>query len=351
MKIKLKRVRSLFRKRHLFMIMRAFVLLLCTTVFSLTPENSFSQEKVNIDQDKLVSVDQVFKIIKQQTDYDFIYKKKLFKNAPKVQLTKGEILVTKLLEKSLSSSNVSYELSNSNAIIIIEKKINDGVTVDDKQERHEVVGIITDESDLPLPGANILEKGTLNGTQTDFDGKFALTVSDENAVLIVSYLGFTNQEIPLNGQTSISVKLIESAATLDEIVVIGYGSVKKENLTGGKLSALTTSATGLQTGGWPMYGKNAKHTSNVNAITLSTSKELINGLTVYPNPVDNGEFYISTTLNSDKLVQIFDITGRKIYAKKIRVNEKIKTSNLKTGVYFVNVFENAKQATVKLLVQ
>ena len=232
MKIKLKMCRSLFRKRSLFMIMRTFIFLLCTTVFSFTTENSFSQEKVTIGKDQLVTVGQVFKIIKQQTNYDFIYQKKLFKKSPKVQLIKGEILVTKLLEKSLSTSNVKFALSENNAIIIKETKAPETLITVDKQQQHEVTGTITDQSGIPLPGANILEKGTANGAQSDFDGKFSLSVTNKNAILVISYLGFITKEVPINGQPSIVIALIEDTAKLDEVVVIGYGSQQKTKVTG-----------------------------------------------------------------------------------------------------------------------
>lgn len=95
-----------------------------------------------------------------------------------------------------------------------------------------VTGTILDSNNQPLPGASIVEKGTSNGTQSDFDGNFEIQVTDENAVLVVSYVGFSTQEIPLAGQTTIDVSLQEDAAKLDEVVVIGYGTQKKSDLTG-----------------------------------------------------------------------------------------------------------------------
>jgi len=91
---------------------------------------------------------------------------------------------------------------------------------------------VVDENNQPLPGANIIEKGTTNGTQTDFDGQFSLEVNNSNSSLIISYIGFLTQEVTLNNQTSLTIKLVEDAAQLDEVIIVGYGSVKKENLTG-----------------------------------------------------------------------------------------------------------------------
>lgn len=95
-----------------------------------------------------------------------------------------------------------------------------------------ISGNIVDNENIPLPGANILEKGTTNGTQTDFDGNFSLTVSNENAVLVISFVGYITQEIPLKGQISINVVLQPDTQSLDEIIVVGYGTAKRKDITG-----------------------------------------------------------------------------------------------------------------------
>ncbi|MBT4826691.1 MAG: SusC/RagA family TonB-linked outer membrane protein [Flavobacteriaceae bacterium] len=95
-----------------------------------------------------------------------------------------------------------------------------------------ISGSITDDDGMPLPGANIVEKGTSNGVQTDFDGNFTINVSDENAVLVVSFVGFLNQEIEVGNQNSVAVQLMSDAESLEEVVVTGYGSQRKSDVTG-----------------------------------------------------------------------------------------------------------------------
>ena len=92
-----------------------------------------------------------------------------------------------------------------------------------------VKGTITDELGEPIPGVNILEKNTSKGTFSDFDGKFTISV-DEKATLVFSYLGFKTQEVSVNDRSQITVKMISDETQLDEIVVIGYGSVKKDKI-------------------------------------------------------------------------------------------------------------------------
>ena len=98
-------------------------------------------------------------------------------------------------------------------------------------QEKSITGTISDESGLPLPGASIIIKGTTNGTDTDFDGNFTITASPTD-ILILSYVGYVSQEITVGNQATINISLVEDADTLDEVVVVGYGSQKKGELTG-----------------------------------------------------------------------------------------------------------------------
>jgi len=93
-----------------------------------------------------------------------------------------------------------------------------------------VSGVVSDASG-PLPGVNVLVKGTTTGTQTDFDGNYSVNVSTSDAVLVFSFLGYSSQEVPVNGQTTINVTLSEDVAQLNEVVVVGYGSTTKKEIT------------------------------------------------------------------------------------------------------------------------
>lgn len=98
--------------------------------------------------------------------------------------------------------------------------------------QNTVNGIVTEQSSsLPLPGVNIVIKGTSTGAATDFDGNYQINVN-QGDVLVFSYVGYVSQEITYNGQSTINVQLTEDAAQLDEVVVIGYGTVQKKDLTG-----------------------------------------------------------------------------------------------------------------------
>lgn len=95
-----------------------------------------------------------------------------------------------------------------------------------------ITGVILDKTGETVIGASVLVKGTTNGTITDVDGNFTLNNVQENAVLQVSFVGYKTQDIALKGQSNVKVTLEEDTEVLDEVVVIGYGSVKKSTLTG-----------------------------------------------------------------------------------------------------------------------
>lgn len=95
-----------------------------------------------------------------------------------------------------------------------------------------VTGTVTDDQDLPLAGATVLVKGTSNGTSTDFDGNFSIEADANSDILEVSYIGFSTLEVPINGQSTLNIQLSEDATQLEDVVVVGYGTQKKSDVTG-----------------------------------------------------------------------------------------------------------------------
>ena len=136
------------------------------------------------------------------------------------------LFVTLLSATSFSvyaKHGADYSQSNSMATVL-----NAGIS---QQKNKKVTGTVVDEMGLPVIGANVLQKGTSNGVITDLDGNFSLTVS-ENAILEISYIGYLSQSIPVGNKSSFKITLREDAKKLDEVVVVGFGTQKKVNLTG-----------------------------------------------------------------------------------------------------------------------
>ncbi|MDY7396806.1 TonB-dependent receptor [Aureibaculum sp. 2210JD6-5] len=106
--------------------------------------------------------------------------------------------------------------------------------------QQSITGVVTDKDGMALPGASVVEKGTTNGVVTDFDGNYSITLKGEQSTLIFSFIGYDSQEIAVGDKTTINVSLSEDAQQLNEVVVIGYGTVNKKDLTGAVTSIKPT---------------------------------------------------------------------------------------------------------------
>ncbi|MDQ6470829.1 SusC/RagA family TonB-linked outer membrane protein [Flavobacterium sp. LHD-80] len=214
--------------------MRTFIFLFCTTIFGFSPVNLFSQNtKVVIASDKTVTVDEVFDIIKQQTDYTFIYQEDLFKKLPKVHLKKGKIKVNDLLEASFPSKNFNFSFMNGNTIVVKETPVEKVVVMQSKNI--EIRGIVTNEKKEPLPGVNIKVKGSTVATQTDFDGKYVIIAPEEGQILF-TYVGHSAQIISVNKRKVINVVLEQQTKELGGVTINTGVTVRKKELITGAVS-------------------------------------------------------------------------------------------------------------------
>ena len=114
--------------------------------------------------------------------------------------------------------------------IILSKKSDPDIR--DSQQQRVVTGTVIDENGSPLPGVNIRIEGTILGVISDIDGKYTLSIPNGNSVLIFSFVGYADQKVPVAGKNIIDVSLVPLLESLDEVVVIGYGTQRKETLTG-----------------------------------------------------------------------------------------------------------------------
>lgn len=231
MKFKLTSVLFYLRKGLIINIMRTFIFLFCTTIFGFSPVKLFSQNaKIVIPADKTVSVDEVFDIIKQQTNYTFIYQEDLFKKLPKVHLKKGTIRVNDLLKASFSSKDFDLSFTSGNTIVV--KELREERVVVQQSKNIEISGTVTNEKKEPIPGVNVKVKGTNATAQTDFDGKYTITAPNDG-ILLFTYIGHRAELIAVNNKKVINVTLKEETKQLEGVVVnTGVTVRKKELITG-----------------------------------------------------------------------------------------------------------------------
>ncbi|SHJ69937.1 SusC/RagA family TonB-linked outer membrane protein [Pseudozobellia thermophila] len=209
------------------------LLLFAFALFNLHA-NSYSQnKKVSLTADN-ETIESVLKKIEDQSRFRFFYKIGKLDVSKRVSLNIDSRPIKEVLPL-LFNGEVTYTLIK-NQIVLKPKHGNGTIqTVGPsivREEQQMVSGTVTDRSGLPLAGANVIEKGTTNGVTTDFDGNFSLEPTSDDAVLVISYIGFATKEVQLNGETTINVQLEESASGLEEVVVVGFGTQKKVNVIG-----------------------------------------------------------------------------------------------------------------------
>lgn len=206
-------------------IMKISVLLFfigMTTVFA-TP--GFSQpEKVSLQMND-VTLRDVFHEIEKQSDYSFFYNDQFADLNRMVAINESESSIKDVLHGLLNSTDLSYKLLDDNLIVITPK-----------QEQLIIKGKVTDSEGKPLQGVTIIVKGTINGTSTNSSGNYEIEVKPADEILTFSFLGMESQEVEISGRSVINVTMLESTAVIDDVVVIGYGTARKRDLTGSVVS-------------------------------------------------------------------------------------------------------------------
>ncbi|MCA0397058.1 MAG: SusC/RagA family TonB-linked outer membrane protein [Bacteroidetes bacterium] len=183
----------------------------------------YSQTRISLKLDN-VNLKKAFTSIEKKSSYRFLYNLALVSENAHVELNAVNEEVTTILDRILNNTTLSYEVLD-NYLVVIKKK---GVEAPDPIK---VSGRITDTAGNALPGASVKVKGMSIGTSADAQGNFEITVPD-NAVLVISSIGYDDMEVAVAGRTSVTAQLRPSTKVQDEVVVIGYGTANKRDLTG-----------------------------------------------------------------------------------------------------------------------
>ena len=233
---------SIVEIKHLFRMMRNTLLALFVFAGTAFATESYSQTmKVTVVADNM-STGKVISEIEKQTDYLFVYNVNEVNLKRNVKVNAQNKSVAEVLNKVFEGTDIYYAMEGKN--IMLMSKAKDGEAV---QQANKVTGIVKDANGEPVIGANVMVKGQSIGTITDIDGRFVLD-APKDAVLQITYIGYVSQEVKVSGNKELNVVLKEDTETLDEVVVIGYGTAKKSDLTGAtaqiKPEALTSSVVG-----------------------------------------------------------------------------------------------------------
>ena len=201
----------------------ALILIACLHVSAGT----YSQDRITL---KLGSADikKVLAAIEKKSDYRFLFNESIMANKPRVTINVTNAEITSVLNDICLNNGIAYHILKNNLIVLKDASKNPVMEIPDIP----VTGKVTGPAGEGLSGVSVTIKGTQTGTTTDAEGNFSLTVPDENVVLVFSYVGYSPQEQRVGTSTTINISLIASTQAMDEVVVIGYGTASKRDLTG-----------------------------------------------------------------------------------------------------------------------
>ena len=196
-------------------------------LFLAMPFDTYAQERTKVTLDlKNVTLNEMFEEMKKQTDYDFFYNSQLLRTKGTVSVKAESEEVTQVLDRILPGVNLEYKLNN-HLVTIRAKEETKTLT------STQVTGQVQDEAGNPLPGVAVVLKGTTIGVASDVDGKLSLEIpSSQSVTLVFSFVGMKTQEIVYTGQPELNVVMVQKASKLDDVVVIGYQVIKREDATG-----------------------------------------------------------------------------------------------------------------------
>ncbi|MCX6327137.1 MAG: SusC/RagA family TonB-linked outer membrane protein, partial [Bacteroidia bacterium] len=208
-------------------IMKLTALLLMVTIFNLFGSKTYSQyAKLNLDM-KDVPMLTVLNAIEGQSEFFFLYSSKMIDVNQKVDINVADKKITEVMDELLANTDIKYAVRD-RQILLVNKEAEAAMNLQQKI----VSGTVIDNSGEPMAGVNVIVTGTTVGTVTDIIGKYSIAVPAGSKSLTFSFVSMEPQVITIGTLTQINVTMIESAIGLDEVVVIGYGTVKKSDLTG-----------------------------------------------------------------------------------------------------------------------
>ena len=200
--------------------------LFCSAGIAWSAESYAQEAKVSLNAQN-ETVQTLLDKIEDQSEFSFFFNVRHIDLNRRVSLSAQESDVFNVLDKLFAGTDVTYKVLD-RKIILTKADVKEKAPL---QNGRTITGKVVDKNGEPVIGANVVVKGTTNGTITDIDGNFSLE-APANAQIVVSYIGYLTQELAVNNQKTLAVSLKEDSQSLDEVVIVGYGSQKKVNLTG-----------------------------------------------------------------------------------------------------------------------
>lgn len=210
---------------HKLLLVMKLTLILLTATFLQVSAATYAQ-KITLKV-KGATIKEVFEKIQAQTSYDFLYNADDLKTSKPITLNVKNTNLKDALDDCFKNQPLAYTIENT-TILITRKPLPEVEQVLKKT----ITGVVTDTTGVPLPGVTVREKNTQNAVATDLNGKYSISVADNGATLVFTFLGYTQQEVSVGANTSINIKLKASNTSLNEVVVVGYGTQNRANING-----------------------------------------------------------------------------------------------------------------------
>lgn len=216
--------------------MKLTTLLLLVSLLKIQASTYSQNTKITLNV-KEATVEQIFNKIETISEFRFLYESDKIDLNRKVTLDVNKKNISDILQLVFKGTDVLYRTNDRQILLTIKPKV-PAATKEPKastvtsDQLLEVKGVVSDQNNLPIPGVNIVVKGTTVGTQTDFDGRYSLKLPKGATILVASFIGYDTKEAEIKNQTELNFKLVPTNLKLEEVVVVGYGSSKQKDLTG-----------------------------------------------------------------------------------------------------------------------
>ncbi len=212
------------------LMVKMTVLLICAFSLQSIANDGFAQEKITLRLEN-ASLRKAFKTIESKSSFRFVYNEQLLPADRKITISVHAMPLDRVMARLLENTELTFKIIGTD-LVVIAADPPEIVAANKEIPAASVSGKVVNSDNKPLTNISIVEKGTTNGTVTKENGSFTLSVSNANATLVISSVGFVTQEIPLSGRTTLNVELKEASAELNQVVVVGYGTQRKKDLTG-----------------------------------------------------------------------------------------------------------------------
>lgn len=212
--------------------MKITAILLVAALAVVNAANTYSQTITLSVEANNQAIQTVLDHIESLSEFKFFYNTKQVNTNKLVSIRASKKSVFEILDELFKNTNIKYEVLDKNIILTTSQNTVSNTDRTISQQDKNVSGVVTDQNGDPIIGANVMVKGTTNGTITDVDGNFTINNVSQSAILVVSYIGYVTKEIPVGRQQPLRIVLQEDQQTLDEVIVVGYGTMKKSDITG-----------------------------------------------------------------------------------------------------------------------